>query len=348
MLYKRGKTWWIDFTAANGQRIRRSACTTDKTKAQELHDQLKAQTWREVHLGAIPRHTWDEAGLRWIDERNFKASIGKDMTELAWLQPYFSGKYLDELNRTYISEVLEKKRQETSASNANRYLALIRSILNACVVWGWLENSPKLSPYKEPRRRIRWLTPDEAGRLLAELPEHLKEMVIFSLATGLRQANVALLRWNQVDLQRGVAWIHPDQAKARKAIGVPLNETAVGVIRRQIGRHPIYVFTYKNRPVRQTNTKAWKKALDRAGIQDFRWHDLRHTWASWHVQSGTSLSRLQEMGGWESVEMVRRYAHIAPEHLAEDSVKIDTLLKAATDHGTNTSQPTFCDSSNTA
>ena len=346
MLYKRGNTWWMDFTAPNGQRIRRSSGATDKIKAQELHDRLKAQAWREVQLGAIPRHTWDEAGLRWIEERNFKASIGKDMTELAWLQSHFSGKYLDELNRTYISEVLEIKRQETSAANANRYLALVRSILNACVVWGWLENPPKLSPYKEPRRRIRWLTPDEAGRLLAELPQHLKDMVEFSLATGLRQANVALLSWNQVDLHRRVAWIHPDQAKARKAIGVPLNETAVSVIRRQIGRHPIFIFTYKDRPVRQTNTKAWKKALARAGIQGFRWHDLRHTWASWHVQSGTSLSRLQEMGGWESVEMVRRYAHLAPEHLAEDSAKIDTLLKAVTAHGTNTSQSAFGSSSN--
>ncbi len=266
------------------------------------------------------------------------------MTELAWLQPYFSGKYLDSLTRTYISEVVEIKRQETSNANANRYFALVRSILNACVVWGWLDHAPKLTLYKEARRRIRWLTPEEAGRLLAELPEHLRDCAEFSLATGLRQANVAFLSWSQVDLQRRVAWIHPDQAKARRAIGVPLNETAVSVLQRQIGRHPVFVFTYKGRQVKQTNTRAWKKALARADIQDFRWHDLRHTWASWHVQAGTSLTRLQEMGGWESIEMVRRYAHLAPEHLAEDSAKIDAVLKAAiTTHGTNTAQT---DSSN--
>ena len=261
------------------------------------------------------------------------------MTELAWFQPYFSGKYLHDLTRAYISEVLEIKRQETSNANANRYLALVRSILNACVVWGWLEHTPKLILYKEARRRIRWLTPEEAGRLLAELPEHLRDMTEFSLATGLRQANVAFLSWSQVDLQRRVAWIHPDQAKARRAIGVPLNETAVSVIQRQLGRHPNFVFTYKGRQVKQTNTRAWKNALARAGINDFRWHDLRHTWASWHVQAGTSLTRLQEMGGWESIEMVRRYAHLAPEHLAEDSAKINAALKTATaGNGTNTSQ----------
>jgi hypothetical protein len=63
------------------------------------------------------------------------------------------------------------------------------------------------------------------------------------------------------------------------------------------------------------NTKAWRQALDRAGIQDFRWHDLRHTWASWHVQNGTPLFAQQELGGWQSSEMARRYAHLSAEHL---------------------------------
>ncbi len=77
------------------------------------------------------------------------------------------------------------------------------------------------------------------------------------------------------------------------------------------------MFTYRSRPVKHVNTAAWKKALHRAGIEDFRWHDLRHTWASWHVQAGTPLNVLQEMGGWESAEMVRRYAHLAADHLAQ-------------------------------
>ena len=70
------------------------------------------------------------------------------------------------------------------------------------------------------------------------------------------------------------------------------------------------------------NTKAWKKALRRAGISDFRWHDLHHTWASWHVQAGTPLHVLQELGGWETEAMVKRYAHLAPEHLAEHAQRI--------------------------
>jgi integrase len=110
--------------------------------------------------------------------------------------------------------------------------------------------------------------------------------------------------------------IHPDQAKARKPIPVPLNADAMPVISRQKGKHPTRVFTFKGKPVTKANNHAWRKALARAVIKDFRWHDLRHTWASWHVQQGTPLHVLQELGGWSDYEMVRRYAHLSAEHLA--------------------------------
>ena len=110
---------------------------------------------------------------------------------------------------------------------------------------------------KEPTRRVRFLTREEAKRLLDELPPHLADMAAFSLATGLRRANVTGLQWTQLDLVRRVAWIHPDQAKARKAIAVPLNAEAVSIIRRQVGKHPTHVFSYRGKPIRQVNTKAW-------------------------------------------------------------------------------------------
>lgn len=112
-----------------------------------------------------------------------------------------------------------------------------------------------------------------------------------------------------------MAWIHPDQAKARTAIAVPLNAEAVLILLRQVGKHPTRVFSFRGKPIRQVSTKAWYQALKRAGIENFRWHDLRHTWASWHVQNGTPLFALQELGGWESPEMVRRYAHLSADHL---------------------------------
>lgn len=137
---------------------------------------------------------------------------------------------------------------------------------------------------------------------------------------------------SQVDLARRVARIHPDQAKARRAIGIPLNAEAILVLRRQVGKHRRFVFTHRGKPVRSVNTKAWMAALRRAGIEDFRWHDLRHTWASWHAQAGTPPNALQELGGWESVDMARRYAHLAPDHLAEFAERLSRLRAVS---GTN-------------
>jgi integrase len=217
---------------------------------------------------------------------------------------------LDELVRA-------KKAEGVANATINRTLALVRSILRRAMhEWEWLDSMPKVRLLPEPKRRIRFLTEEEAERLLAELPEHLAAMVRFSLETGLRQSNVTGLLWSQVDLVRKVAWIHPDQAKARKAIAIPLSDMAVLVIRGQLGKHDTHVFSYRGKPVQHVNNHAWDKALVRAGIENFRWHDLRHTWASWHVQRGTPLHVLQELGGWESVEMVRRYAHLSGEHLS--------------------------------
>jgi integrase len=95
-------------------------------------------------------------------------------------------------------------------------------------------------------------------------------LVTFSLATGLRRGNVTGLQWSQVDLVRRLAWIHPDQAKARRAIPVPLNAEAVVIIRKQLGRHATHVFSFRGKPITQVSTKAWYAALEKAGIEDFR------------------------------------------------------------------------------
>jgi len=178
---------------------------------------------------------------------------------------------------------------------------------------------------KEPGSRIRWLSTDDAEQLFQALPPHLEAMARFSIATGLRESNVTKLEWSQVDLSRRVAWIHADQSKSGKAIGIPLNNEAVVVLRQQLGKHSLRVFTYRGKPVLKANTKAWRQALVRTGIVDFRWHDLRHTWASWHVQNGTPLHILQELGGWSDVRMVQRYVHLAPEHLASYAGNISGL-----------------------
>lgn len=340
-LRRRGGIWWIDFVTQSGQRIRRSSGTADRNLAQELHDKLKAESWRIDKLCERSRRTWNEAVVRWLKESAHKATIETDKAHLRWLDRYLGGRHLDEISRSLVDRVTDARLAEgVSNATVNRTMEVVRAILRKSVhEWEWLDRAPRVRMLKEPTRRVRFLTQEEADKLLAELPEHLADMAAFSLATGLRRSNVTGLQWTQVELVRRLAWIHPDQAKARKAIAVPLNAEAVLIIRRQAGKHPTHVFSYLGKPICQVSTKAWYAALDRAGIRDFRWHDLRHTWASWHVQNGTPLHALQELGGWESSEMVRRYAHFSAEHLAPYADRLCELRAVAENaHGTNLSQ----------
>lgn len=323
-LYKRKGSpyWWVRFTH-NGRRVQQSAGTADKAKAEQYHDRLKSSLWEQDRLGVKPSRSWNEAVVKWLHETSHKATHTNDIAKLRWLDKYLGGRPLGQITRDEIGRIGDIKARDTSGATANRTLALIRAILRrACYEWEWIDKAPKVRMFKERKRRVRWITRVEADRLLSFLPAHQADMARLALSTGLRQSNVAGLEWSQIDMQRRVAWVHPDQAKARKAIPVPLNDEAVDVIRRQLGKHQFRVFTFKGKPVCTINTRAWKRALRKAGITEFRWHDLRHTWASWHVQAGTPIHELQELGGWESVEMVRRYAHLAPEHLEKAAARI--------------------------
>ena len=174
----------------------------------------------------------------------------------------------------------------------------------------------------EPKRRIRFLTREEADRLNANLPGHLGIIVRFALATGCRMSEILHLEWQRVDFGRRVAWLDPGTTKNGDGRGIPLNHDAVLALREVEGVHPRWCFAYEGRRMDAVGS-AWKRGLRRAGIENFRFHDLRHTWASWHVMSGTRLPELMELGGWKSFEMVLRYAHLAPEHLANVAKRIE-------------------------
>lgn len=273
--------------------------------------------WEEDRLGIKPQRVWQEAVIRYLRETTHKASHETDKFHFRWLDPYLRNVVLTDIKRDFLEELIAAKlKEDVQPATVNRIMEVVRAVLRkAANEWEWIDRVPSFRFLKEPTRRIRFLTRPDASRLLLELPPHLKALVQFSLETGLRKSNVTGLQWDQIDMTRRCAWIHPDQAKARRAIAVPLSKVAMEVVRSLMGQHHTHVFTYRGNPITQVNTKAWHAALKRAGIQNFRWHDLRHTWASWHAQAGTPLHILQELGGWESAEMVRRYAHLTSDHL---------------------------------
>ncbi len=241
-----------------------------------------------------------------------------DESIFRWLRPHLAHVPLVDINRDVVRALRDgKSRTGVRPATINRMLSLLRAVLNvAHREWGWIAEPPFIRLLAEPRSRVRFLSRDEAVKLLHELPEHLSDMAAFSLATGLRKTNVTSLEWLQVDMRRQIAWVHHDEMKNRRALAVPLNKDAMAILMSRHGRHPRFVFTYNGARIQQTSTAAWYKALRRCNIEKFRWHDLRHTWASWHVQNGTPLHVLQELGGWQTYDMVLRYAHFSADHLA--------------------------------
>jgi len=343
-IYRRGSNWWVDFTTPGGERVKRSTGTSDKRSAQELHDKWKSQGWRQSQLGEKIARTWDEAALRWMHEAeaNGKSDLEGDRSKLRWFDAHLSGVKLNDIDEQTISDLMELKRKDLARSGKpvtngtlNRYLSLLRAILRkAHREWKWTNGVPVIKLLNEPRRRVRWITPEQVQLLLQQLPEHQQDMTLFALSTGLRQNNVKNLEWSQVDLNRRVMWIHGDQSKSGEPIGLPLNQSAMDVLLRQKGKHDVYVFTFKGKPVTQVNTYAWREGLKAAGITNFRWHDLRHTWATWLRMRGVPLSEIQDLGGWASEKMVKRYAHTDTQHLLNSATEIDKIMP----HGTFTEQ----------
>ena len=239
-LYKRkdSSVWWVKLHFS-GKIVQRSTGTTDKVQAQEYHDRLKVSLWEQERLGVKPRYSWQQAAGRWIEETSHKATHKEDIAKLKWLHSFLGDLMLDEVTLEVIACIKDARLKEAGKATASRYLAVIRSVLiRARDEWEWVEKVPKIKLFKEPEGRERSLTYEQANRLLAELPPHLRDMALFTLHTGLRQSNVLQLEWSCVDLARCHAWVRSENSKNRKPISVNLNTRAMDVLNRQIGEEP--------------------------------------------------------------------------------------------------------------
>jgi integrase len=316
-LWKRAGIFYVKLTAPDGTLLRRSTGTSDRKKAEEYHDKLKAQLWDVARLGRKPPRTWDEAALRWLKEKAHKKSYCDDVYRIRWFTRHLRGMTLDNISRDLIDRLISRGLAGRSDRTKDLFVSLVRGIFRMAMrEWEWIETMPAFRTYTRGSKvRVRYLTQDQAKLLLARLPGHQREVVLFALSTGLRQRNILDLTWDQVDLRRRQAVIGDGDTKNGDALGVPLNGVALEVLERQLGKHRKYVFTYRGRRLKNANTRTWRAALKACGIKDFRWHDLRHTWATWLRQNDVPTWVLQELGGWKSESMVRRYAHMSVKHL---------------------------------
>lgn len=278
---------------------------------------MKSRMWEESRLGLRPRRTWREAVVRYSEEAGSNRSFVHTQNHLRWIDPHFGELYLDEITRDRIDAARTRRLQDgVSAATTNRLLEIIRTVMRRAErEWDWIDKAPHIRLMPEPRARERVLTDEETIRLLSELPPHLRAVVCFALETGLRMREMLRLRWCDVDLQNHQSWVTSANAKNGRARAVPLSDIAEEIIRAQIGRCETHVFSYEGKSMDRVNQNAWRQALKRANIEEFRFHDLRRTWATWQARSGTPLSALQAMGGWRTAQIVQRYAHLQPGHL---------------------------------
>lgn len=341
-LYRRPDSgfWWINTTLPNGQRIRQSAGTESREDAEALLAKLKLDAYRGHHFGIKPQRSWQEAVVRYLELKRRLRSFADVQRMLRLMDPYLGKLMLDHINGDVIWRLIQgESKKGNQPATINRYLSVVRAVLRmARDEWQWIDTIPKIRMLGGEVERDRWLTRAEADRLIACCLPHTAALVRYALATGCRASEITGLEWERVDLARNTAWLN--QTKNGTPRGVPLNVDAVQVLREQLGKHPRYCFVHRGQPIRwELTNSGWRTALKRAGIQDFRFHDLRHTWASWHRQAGTSCDELKDLGGWKSRQMVDRYAKFATENLLAAASRIearrdkDELEMARSCHG---------------
>ena len=340
-LRKRGKTYYIDITRPDGTRLRQSAETTNRKAAEELHGLLISQHWRIGKLSEKKARSVEEACTRFLDERKNEKSKAVAMNKIRavfWCQRG-ADMALSEITRSWalaqIDEYRTKIGTKPSYSTRKTYLGFLSVLLRTAQDdWEWLDTDFTLPRLRLPRERkppMRGtaITTGQAQDLLAVLPAKWQAPVAFGFLTGLRKSNIFGLTWEHVNLATAIAWIDPEQAKAGKRIVVPLNTAALAIVRRQaaLGQQgKVFKDTYPK------NTQ-WKRFVAKAGLPaGFRFHDIRHTFATWLSQSGVERKTVQELAGWNTSSMLDNYVHLPSSHLAAASEGLSQIFRAQIGH----------------
>ncbi len=265
---------------------------------------------------------------------------------LDWWKEELGYCVLADLSKSLITEKIEKlvARKYTlknsavkliSPARVNRYIA---AFSHACTIavneWEWLEHHPlqKISKMKEPRGRVRFLDDEERKRLL-QVCQHSKcsclyTVVVLSLSTGARFNEIMSLKWQDVDLNRRIITLHDTKNKERRVL--PLAGQALELIREHNRVRRIdstLVFPSPRNPKEPYKIRtAWNSAVKEAGLEDFRFHDLRHSAASYLAMNGASLAEIAEVLGHKTLQMVKRYSHLSEAHTASVVAKMNERI----------------------
>lgn len=304
--------YWIIRGTLRGIRIEESTGTSDRRVAEEIRAKREAEVLAESIYGRRATATFAAAALSYLEQGGSKRFTAPVIS-------HFGTTALAQIDQDALDRGAKKLYPNASPSTRNRqFYAIASAILHHAAKRGWCA-PPIIERPATPAGRIRWLTIDEADRLITACSDHLGPLVIFMLYTGARAGEALWLNWRDVDLSR--AHVQFPKTKNGDARGVPLHPRAVAALANLNGRtgevfrrpdgKPYSLPRNADDTSAGTRIKtAFRAACRRAGIVNFHPHDCRHTWATWHYTENRDLGGLMRLGGWKSERMVMRYAHV--------------------------------------
>jgi len=340
-LYMRGSVWWMSFIDPNtGKQQRRSTETEDKEQAKRIFDKIKGQIAEGKWFERLPGQDikFMELIERYLEEysavQKAPRSYQRDKSLKKHLFNHFASLVLTQITPKQIAEYKLKRRSEKASPRTINYeLALLSHAFTIAIrEWEWVSENPvkKVTREKVHNQMERWLTSEEEGRLLSSSPEWLRDIILYAIHTGFRLSEVLELRWNQFDLSRRTVTI--SEQKNGGVDTLPLNETVMNILMKKAkgrvdGTELVFPSLAGTRISNRNLFRAFSGALERAKVEGFRFHDLRHTFATRLVQNGVDLYAVQKLGRWKNTSMIMRYAHHYPESLRPGIETMDKVKK---------------------
>jgi integrase len=256
-------------------------------------------------------------------------SVRRDLISLVPLTSAFPG-YLSEITTKAIEDYKARRLETVKPATVNKELALLKHMFTKAGEWSYVKQNPAkpVKLLKEPPGRLRYLTPAEFTRLLGACAPHLKPIVLMAVHTGMRRREILSLRWGDVDVHKRTIMLAKTKNNERRMS--PINAQLAEALR-TVPRHveSPYVFCDRNGQPYDRIDNGFRRACKRAGIVDFRFHDLRHTFASHLIMRGANLRSVQELLGHKTGKMTVRYTRLSTPHLQETVTLLDTLFVPA-------------------
>lgn len=323
-IYKRGNVWWIRYAGLDGRIIRESTGSTKFRDAEALLHKRKAdiKEGKQPDIKKIVNHTFRELAeeyVKWAErQRGFKQKLYviNQLVDAFGQYPlrYFNARLLEQYQT-------ERLQQGNKPATINRHIATLKHMFTKTVDWEMVEEEAlkrvrKVKLLEENNRRLRYLSKEECQELINSCASHLRPIVITALNTGMRRSEILNLKWDNVDLKHRFILLDETDTKNGERKEIPINGTLRQTFQRLVRRLDVpYVFhdPETGKPYQDVKT-SFRTALRKSKIKDFRFHDLRHTFASHLVMAGVDITTVKELLGHKTLNMTLRYAHLAPSH----------------------------------